>query len=82
MPSTDQADRDATTSSLTADLRVTAAAEGFELLATNDDCPGEARIAESGQVRIAYGWSPNIAERNARVARGLAAARTILAGRS
>lgn len=52
------------------DARETVRAEGFEILCTRDDCQGEVR-----EGRVAYGWHPELAERNRRIMKALALAR-------
>ena len=52
------------------DAREIVRAEGLELLCTRDDCQGEVRDG-----RVAYGWHPDLAERNRRIMKGLALAR-------
>jgi hypothetical protein len=42
---------------------------GLEILCTHDDCQGEVR-----EGRVAYGWHPDLAERNRRILKGLALA--------
>lgn len=42
---------------------------GLEILCTHDDCQGEVRNG-----RVAYGWHPDVDERNRRILQGLAIA--------
>jgi len=48
------------------DARVLVREAGLEILCTQDDCDGELRDG-----RVAYGWHPDPAVRNARILRAL-----------
>ena len=52
------------------DARIEAREAGLETLCTRDGCEGEIRGG-----RVAYGWDPDPSVRNARIRRGLRAAK-------
>ena len=60
------------------DPRIEVVAAGFGLLCTTEEeCLGEARVAEDGTILVAYTWHASACVRVERLRRGLAAAMSL-----